>query len=194
MPPRDLGIKLLIVPGLGGSEPDHWQSRWEHNFAHTARVFQDDWDNPHLTAWIEKLVFSVETQPDSLLVAHSLGCALIAHAAARFPHLPIAGALLVAPADIDNAPIVPEHLGSFGSVPLKQLPFPTLTIVSTDDPYITPERARAFSAAWGSALVDVGSCGHINVAAGFGPWPVGETILKNFADQLERRGTWRRFA
>ena len=44
----------------------------------------------------------LDRAPGSLLVAHSLACALVAHLAERRPDLLIGGALLVAPADVDD--------------------------------------------------------------------------------------------
>jgi len=52
-----------------------------------------------------------------------------------------------------------------------------MVVASSDDPYCTPERAEAFARAWGSQLIHAGPCGHINVDAGFGPWPEGERLL-----------------
>jgi predicted alpha/beta hydrolase family esterase len=42
---------------------------------------------------------------------------------------------------------------------------------STNDRYITIERARELATAWGADFVNAGAVGHINVEAGFGPWP-----------------------
>jgi predicted alpha/beta hydrolase family esterase len=55
-----------------------------------------------------------------------------------------------------------------------------IAIASTNDPFATLERAKAFAAAWGSELVILESAGHINAASGYGPWPQGEGLL----DQL----------
>jgi predicted alpha/beta hydrolase family esterase len=38
--------RVLILPGLGNSGPDHWQSHWERGDAACRRVEQDDWDAP----------------------------------------------------------------------------------------------------------------------------------------------------
>ena len=39
---------FLILPGLGNSGVDHWQSYWALAFRNGTRVLQDDWDNPKL--------------------------------------------------------------------------------------------------------------------------------------------------
>jgi predicted alpha/beta hydrolase family esterase len=41
-------------------------------------------------------------------------------------------------------------------------------VASANDEYATPERSRAFAAAWGSKLVEIGNAGHINGDSGFG--------------------------
>jgi predicted alpha/beta hydrolase family esterase len=41
---RTSDADLLIVPGLGGSGPDHWQTRWEQKLSTARRVEQSDWE------------------------------------------------------------------------------------------------------------------------------------------------------
>lgn len=180
----DIGLPAIIVPGLGGSEPEHWQSRLELSLPHAIRISGLDWDRPHLSAWTESLLRAIEKQPSSILIAHSLGCALIAHAALRHRYLPIAGAMLVAPADVDASPVIPDSVSSFAGVPRQPLPFPSIVVASTNDPYMTASRARSFASAWGAQLVNIGGCGHINVASGFGDWPEGRRILRDFTARL----------
>jgi hypothetical protein len=57
------------------------------------------------------------------------------------------------------------------------LPFPSIVVASTDDPFVTPARAAAFARAWGSRLVTFERAGHLNADAGFGPWPEGRRLL-----------------
>jgi predicted alpha/beta hydrolase family esterase len=180
----DIGVPAIIVPGLGGSEPEHWQSRFERSLSRAMRVSGIDWDRPRLSAWIDALLRAIETQPNSVLIAHSLGCALIAHAALRYPYLAVAGVMLVAPADVDASPAIPDSVSSFAGVPQRPLPFPSLVIASTNDPYMAAGRARTFASAWGAQLVNIGACGHINVASGFGDWPEGRRILRDFTGRL----------
>ena len=46
---------VLTVPGLGGSGPTHWQTRWEQGRQDTARVELGMWSTPHRNAWVTKL-------------------------------------------------------------------------------------------------------------------------------------------
>jgi predicted alpha/beta hydrolase family esterase len=171
-------MRILIVPGLGGSEPDHWQSRWERSRPDARRVEQADWNRPVRSQWVHRLADAVEDAPGSILVGHSLGSVLIAHLAAQRADLAIAGALLVAPADVDRARHISPQIGEFLPMPAARLPFPAIVVASTNDPYMTAERAQSLAGAWGARFVNVGPCGHINLRAGFGLWPAGERIFR----------------
>jgi predicted alpha/beta hydrolase family esterase len=88
-----------------------------------------------------------------------------------------AGALLVAPADVDSPAHTADEVRNFSPIPLVPLPFPSIVVTSTDDPFVTPARAAAFARAWGSRLVTFERAGHLNADAGFGPWPEGRRLL-----------------
>jgi uncharacterized protein len=112
------------------------------------------------------------------IAAHSLGCALVAHAARRAPAVAIRAALLVAPADVDSPAHTPPETRAFAPMPLARLAFPATVVASRNDPYVTLERARAFAAAWGATFVDAGALGHINAASGLGDWRDGRAYLE----------------
>jgi len=179
---------VLIVPGLGGSGAQHWQTHLEQSLPSALRVEQNDWDQPDLASWIERLASAVEALPGSVIVAHSLGCPLVAHFARRHPDLWIGAALLVAPADVDSARHTPEHVRGFAPIPLLRLAFRSIVVASTDDPYIGAARARELAQAWGAGFVDAGASGHINTAAGFGPWPAGERIVRSLLSEYRPHG------
>jgi len=95
----------------------------------------------------------------------------------------VAGAFLVAPSDVE-APSYPVPVNGFAPIPLHPLPFPSMVIASTNDPFVSNERAAAFAAAWGSRRVDIGDAGHVNADSGHGAWPEGERLLQEFCDQI----------
>jgi uncharacterized protein len=171
----------LVLPGLFNSGPEHWQSHWERTDSTCVRVQQSEWDAPRLVDWSVTLDAAIEaTAGPVVLVAHSASCALVAHwardaSAARLAQ--VRGALLVAPAD-PEAPSYPKGPTGFAPMPLRQLPFPSIIVASTDDEYVTPERARSYATAWGSEYVEIGDAGHINSASGLGTWPAGLTLLE----------------
>jgi len=111
------------------------------------------------------------------LVAHSLGCALVAQLARRAPRLPIRCALLVAPADVDSPAHTPPETRGFAPLPRAPLPFPSTVVASRDDPFVTQDRARQMAADWGASFVDAGAAGHINAVSGLGDWPAGRDLL-----------------
>ena len=167
----------LIIPGLGNSGPEHWQTYFEQSGPHFSRIQQEDWDAPECEAWINRIEEKVnEFDPEQVvLVGHSLGCTAIAHWAQRFGGK-IKGAMLVAPSDIEN-PVYTFPAVGFSPIPLEKIPFPMLVVASTDDPWVSFERAAFFASTWGSEFVSLGSVGHINVASGHTTWDEGLALL-----------------
>ena len=172
-------VRVLILPGLFNSGAEHWQSHWEQRYSGLHRVKQDDWQNPVCTDWVQNLQKKItESERPVVLVGHSLACSLIARWAQQHPKEArrVRGALLVAPSDT-KADSYPAGTTGFSPMPLEPLPFDAITVASTNDPYVTPERAEAFSQAWGSELVWLENAGHINGEGGFGAWPQGIELL-----------------
>jgi len=179
---RTSDADILIVPGYTGSGPDHWQSRWEAKLSTARRVEQDDWDRPDPIAWPARIAeAATAASRPVVIVAHSLGVVALVKAASAMPVGVVRGAFLVGPVDVEAPGVTPELLTSFAPVPRDPLPFPSLLVASRTDPYCSYERAEDFGYAWGSAVVDAGEAGHLNVDAGFGPWPEG---LMRFAGFL----------
>ncbi len=128
----------------------------------------------------------------TLLVAHSLGCHLVAAWAAHSRHAGrVAGALLVAPPDTGRDDLPPQ-LHGWRSAVTARLPFPATVIASTDDPYASLARTGWLAQAWGAALVVTGACGHLNADAGLGDWPAGLACLQALADSVSNRFPERR--
>ena len=176
----------IIVPGWKDSGPGHWQTRWADGLPHAQRVRQPNWETPDPLGWTATVATYVDAAAcPVLLVAHSLGCL----AAVSLPvplRARVAGALLVAPPDVEQAGM-PECLRGFGPVPLHSLPFQSVVVAGDNDPYCALERARQFAAAWGSRFEVVPEGGHLNADSGFGEWPQGLKLLA----ALRRRAVWR---
>jgi uncharacterized protein len=169
--------RVLLLPGLYDSGPEHWQSHWEREHPDFRRVVQRDWETPDREEWVETLDRAIAAEPTpAVLVAHSLACSLVAHWAAAHSG-PIQGALLVAPADVE-APGFPDGVTGFAPMPEGQLPFPAIVVASTDDEYVTVARAERFARLWEARLVVAGALGHINSASGLGSWPEGMALLE----------------
>jgi predicted alpha/beta hydrolase family esterase len=176
---------VLTLAGLWNSGPQHWQTLWEQKYPAWQRAPHRDWNNPEREEWVAELdaAIAASDQGPPILVAHSLACALVAHWAASGSALKIAGAFLVAPSDTEAASY-PKEASGFAPMPMQKLTFPSIVVASSNDEYVTIERARQFAQAWGSKFVEIGAAGHINGASGFGAWPEGEQMLLEFCKQL----------
>ncbi len=183
--------RILIVPGWRGSEPAHWQSRWQARLPGAHRVEQGDWLFPRRQAWVDRLADEILASRGErvVIVAHSLGCITTAHlppeAAAR-----VSAALLVAPADPERR----AQLADFAPVPHQRLPYRSLLVASSNDPYCPVRLAGAYARAWGSEFVRLENAGHINVAAGFGEWPLGLQLLSQLGVDVHPAELLRRAA
>ena len=176
---------VLTLPGWQGSGPEHWQTRWEQRYGYQ-RVEQHDWQRPlrgDWTARLEEVVLAhaAENTGPILLAAHSLGCILTAWWAAHSRHAHhVAGALLVAPPDIerdDNRQQIPGW-----SPPARQrLPFPAVLVASSDDPFGSAESASRLAVEWGADFLNLGPQGHINADSGLGDWDAGHALLLGLA-------------
>lgn len=161
----------LIVPGLNSSGPAHWQTWFEEQIPGAVRVVQRDWKSADLAEWSSRVRREISRSPGRILIAaHSFGALAAVQAADDHRHR-IAGALLVAPAD-------PEKFGVSELLPQSPLGFPTILVASSNDPWLSIERAARLAGAWDADFVSLGAAGHINTESGYGPWPGGLRLLQ----------------
>jgi uncharacterized protein len=167
----------FTIPGYKGSGADHWQTWIETMQPNFQRIQQRDWDNPNIVEWAENIDKAIAGyNPDSVvLVAHSLGCLTVAEWVKRY-NKSIKAALLVAPPDVDvirqkvDNNLVEETL-------IQSIPFRTTLVASTNDPWISIEKAAYYARSWGSEFINIGEAGHINNLSGYGEWQQGLDIL-----------------
>lgn len=170
-------MTIVTIPGIFGSGEAHWQTRWEALHPGLVRFAPADWAAPDLAEWLAALDRAVAAAGEPpLLVAHSLGCLLVAHFART--GRPVRGAFLVAVPDPTGTHF-PLEARSFAPLPDGPLPFPALIVASADDPY-APGGSRAVAENWGAGLVELGPHGHLNSASGLGDWPEGWNLLTAF--------------
>ena len=84
------------------------------------------------------------------------------------------------------APADPERravLADFAPVPHRALPYRSILVASSNDPYCPIRLAGAYARAWGSDFVRLPAAGHINVESGHGEWPLGLALLHSLADE-----------
>jgi predicted alpha/beta hydrolase family esterase len=140
-------------------------------------VSQRRWDKPDLQEWLESLHRQITgSRRPPVLVAHSLGCSLVAHWVETFGR-GVKAALLVCPSDVDSPAHTPPEVRGFSPMPLVPFPFQSIVVASTDDPRVALERAALFARSWGARLVTVEAAGHMNESSGIGHWPQGRALL-----------------
>lgn len=168
---------IIIVPGWRDSGPGHWQSLWAERLPHAHRVVQDDWITPTRSAWVaalERIIVSFDEPV--VIAAHSLGCIATTHLSASVAER-VRGALLVAPADPERRAV----LADFAPVPYARLPYRSVLVASSNDPYCPIRLSGAYARAWGSEFVRLQEAGHINIESGHGEWPLGLALLHSLA-------------
>jgi len=171
--------RVLLLPGWQNSGPDHWQTRWERLHG-DLRVEQHDWHWPRRGDWMARLD-EVLLQDDvpAVLVAHSLGCQLVAGWAEHSQHTArVRGALLVAPPDTERDDMPPQ-LHNWRPIRRSRLPFPSIAVISSNDPFGSAERSSQMAHDWGSGVVIAGPRGHLNADSGLGDWAEGRELLKS---------------
>lgn len=178
--------EILILPGLGDSGKDHWQTRWIKKMATARRVVQKDWQTPLKDDWVATIIQAIEqAEKPVVLVAHSLGVLAAVHAAPNFPVNKVKGAFLVGVTDWETRRQEPEfpHHG-FAPIPREKLPFPSMLVTSIDDLYCKQEKSKELAECWGALFMNAGENGHINEESGHGPWPDGLMVFAQFMKNL----------
>lgn len=171
---------VVIVPGLRNSDEHHWQSLWQARLPNSKRIHVDDWNTPDLAAWRA----GIKTELDRLdkpavLIAHSFGTLASAAIAAEFPKK-IAALFLVAPAD-------PNKFGIAHDLPQDFLAVDAKVIASSNDPWMTEQKAAYWASLWGADYLRIKEAGHINSDSRLGFWPEGVREL----NQLTRKATFK---
>ena len=184
---------VLIVPGLRDAVEQHWQTLLAADLAARGRrvrtvppMGRTDLDCAARVAAIEREAQAIDGP--LILVAHSGGCAMVAHWA-RQTQRAVRGALLATPPDFER-PMPPGYpsieelrAGGWLPVPRERLPFASIIAASRDDPLARYDRVAAWAAGWGAELVDLGEVGHLNPASGYGAWPRAESFIDALATQ-----------
>ncbi len=174
---------VLIVPGLRDHVPEHWQALLEARLPNARCVPRMEHDKLSRAAWVAALDQSLAAiDGPVILVAHSAGVLITVHWAQEHRR-PIRGALLATPPDLSR-PLPAGYpaqsvllANGWLPTPRARLPFPSIVAASTNDPLAEPVHVAALASSWGSRLVDVGAVGHLNPAAGYGPWPRAEALI-----------------
>lgn len=178
----DREINIYTVPGLYGSGPEHWQTHWEKLYGYV-RVQQDDWDNPVYSKWEYRLSEAVASsgKQSVILVAHSLGCHLVAKSYSRLRPW-IEGVFFVAPPDLD-ADVLKKNLSEFKVGP-GVFECPSWLVYSENDPFASVQYSVAMGRNHGMKCIDVGMKGHINSDSSIGNWDEGYQLFSQMLREI----------
>jgi hypothetical protein len=180
-------LELLLIPGLDGSGPNHWQKRWEQKLSTARLVEQADWSNPRHEDWVSTIRREIAqaTRP-VVLVGHSLGAYAAASAIDETLREKIAAVFLVAPPDPAN-PAARSFLidpAFKEKAPQAALQVPGVIVASRNDALADYSFAERLALLWGLELADAGDAGHINAESGHGPWPEGLMRLAGLLSKI----------
>lgn len=180
---------FIVVPGLRGSAPSHWQELFE---ACTERAVavpfppQERWHSiEERTRPLGETIAAVNGPV--VLVAHSAGCSPQCTGSDPSPTVPPPSRRCSARYSPrpDFGVEWPEphprsaELSEVGwePIPRRRLPFPPIVAASRNDPLARYRVSAGLAEAWGSRLVDLGDAGHLNPASGFGEWPLLDELV-----------------
>jgi uncharacterized protein len=180
---RTVQHPVWLLPGWQDSGAGHWQAHWAEHFG-DRRIEQHDWQTPLRGDWIMRLQECVLAQAEPvLLVAHSLGCHLVAAwAAASDQTHKVHAALLVAPPDCTRTDF-PAALHSWRQPVLQTLPFASAVLASSSDTYASVLASEHLASAWGASFADMGALGHMNAESALG----GFSAARRELSKLEQR-------
>ena len=175
---------VLFVPGLRDHVAEHWQTLLAKELPGSHTVAPLEHDKLSCAARVEALDRAIAAiDGPVILAAHSAGCLMVVHWAQQHDR-PIRGALLATPADIETQlppgyPMLADlDANGWLPIPREPLPFPSIVAASTNDPLADLGRVLDLSTAWKSRFFLPGAVGHLNPAAGFGPWPQAKGLLE----------------
>jgi predicted alpha/beta hydrolase family esterase len=176
---------VLFVPGLRDHVADHWQSLLAEELPGSRTVPPLTADRLSCAARVHALNLALsEIDGPVVLCAHSAGVLMVAHWA-RAARRKIKGALLATPPDLEvllpaGYPTIDAlKAGGWLPTPRDRLPFRSIVAASSNDPLARLGQVTALARDWGSELALLGDVGHLNPAAGFGPWPQARLLLED---------------
>ncbi|MEH7502033.1 alpha/beta fold hydrolase [Neobacillus drentensis] len=170
---------FLIIHGLGGSGPDHWQTWLAHELKkRNHQVYYptfSNFDSPNKTVWLEELSNLMKTILENnnlTVITHSLGCILWLHYARNQNKRIAKQVILVAP---PSPTIILSEAKSFFPVPLdgnhlKRAAEEILFIHSSNDPYCSTDDSKNYLNLELPSIT-IPNAGHINTNSGHGQWP-----------------------
>ena len=168
---------FLILHGLGGSGPEHWQTllagRLRDRGERVSYPNLPDPLDPHPADWERALDEELSLLEAPVVLCHSLACLLWLRRAARPGAAPIASrVLLVSPPYREDLEPIARFL-EHGARPrdVTRASGETLIVCADDDPYCPPGAVDTYAEPLGIPAHVIPGAGHINPETGYGEWP-----------------------
>jgi|CXWL01.1.fsa_nt_gi predicted alpha/beta hydrolase family esterase len=165
----------LILHGWHGSGPAHWQTWLAGELAHLGWTVQyphlPDSDHPTLAAWLDAAWAQVQQHRPQTVICHSLACLLWMHLIAQHPDVHCETLLMVAPSSPARRLLEVRDFFPVPEIDLSRHATTRLIVISTNDPYCPLHDAKELETLWNAPIQVLDQAGHINVDAGYGPWP-----------------------
>jgi predicted alpha/beta hydrolase family esterase len=183
---------FLILHGLGGSGPSHWQRWLAERLTEDGQTvrFPDlpEPDSPDPVAWRDLLLAELDQleADERVVICHSLSCLTWLAATAELDR-PVDRVALVAPPSLgaglpELEPFFPVTATADDVARAAGL---TRLVCADNDPYC-PERAAALYGGPLNLAIDLHpGRGHLNVDAGLGPWPAMEAWAQGAKNGVE---------
>jgi len=170
---------IVIVYGYDGSGPGHWQRWLEAELRRQAVpvLFPELPDplQPQKDVWVAGLADVVARSQGApvTFVCHSLGCWALDHFLAEHGARGIHAGLLVAP---PSPYLLFEPVDSFLPPPRSRAAWAplagrSLLVGSDNDDFTSADELREIADSIGIGCQVIPGAGHVNTAAGYGPWP-----------------------
>jgi predicted alpha/beta hydrolase family esterase len=179
LPARRLSRSFLILHGLEGSGPDHWQSwlagRLRERGERVSYPDLPDPFDPQPEAWLGVLRDELAAmEGERILLCHSLACRLwLLHA--RDGGEPVERVLLSAPPCLDEVPAIARFRpDGVTADQVRAAAAQTWMLCSDEDPYCPAGAVATYGVPLEIDYEVIPGGGHLNSDAGFGPFPLIE--------------------
>jgi predicted alpha/beta hydrolase family esterase len=175
------GYRALIVPDIGDSDAQHWQSLWEQSIPRTRRIRLHDWQTADWVKWRNSIIASlISIDEPVVLIAEGFGALAAASVAAEYPGKIIA-AFLVDPSDPDDFDVRKK-------IPKQPLPIPTKIVIRNQ----TDTKAALLAALWSTDLshsiaIEPATTELVINNSAINFWPEGIRALNRLISKTQRK-------
>jgi predicted alpha/beta hydrolase family esterase len=172
-------VPTVLIHGWQGNEAEHWQTWLAAQLVTAGREVRypslPHPDNPRVDAWLSALSQTLDGLPDDGfdVLCHSLGVLLwLHHVRGGNGPRPARVALVAPPSPHTTVPeLVPFLPVPFEADVVRHASDGTVLVCADNDPYCPEGAAAAYGRPLKMPTTVIPGAGHLNLAAGLGPWP-----------------------